>query len=196
MSLHLRTKWLGWEKTLQSCWNRAYIASPIRCSFLILARGFFHCCTPDKLVAHSGSSIHITIWSSISYQAVLLLLTNWLPVLSLLKTLQFLQNEFQVISMYLLRCSLKHKRYKCLSSIGRIFISRHGIFDGTQFPFKTNSISCSPHLVSTSYSPGSIPLCFTLRLLKLLSITQSLLVIQSLLCELTSVFCWSTIFFQ
>lgn len=54
--------------------------------------------------------------------------------------------------------SVKHKGYKCLSSTGRTFISRHVIFDETCFPFQTKSISFSSQLSSTSNSSESISL--------------------------------------
>lgn len=132
LALIPQNKMVSGEKTSPCCWNRAYTTCPVSCSIPILARGFFHCCTPYKSVAHSGSSLHITIWSSILYQAGLLLLKNlWLPMLTLLKTLQF----SQWISTFLV-CSLKHK-HKCLNFTARIFIFRHAIFDETQFPLET-----------------------------------------------------------
>lgn len=55
--------------------------------------------------------------------------------------------------------SLRHKGFKCLSSNGRMFISRHVIFDETQFLVNTKPTVIPLHLASTSVCPRPIPLC-------------------------------------
>lgn len=57
-------------------------------------------------------------------------------------------NDHKLQSQYLpctfLSYSSSHKGYKCLSSSGKVFISRHVVFDETKFPFqKQVSPSCS-----------------------------------------------------
>lgn len=48
--------------------------------------------------------------------------------------------------------SLKHHRYKCLSSSGRIYISRRVTFDESRVPFKKKKNNCSFSSSSTSIS--------------------------------------------
>lgn len=60
-----------------------------------------------------------------------------------------------------LRYSLRHKGYKGLHSSGRFFISRHMIFDETQFPFKDKTYSFSVPFSTLPESTLSsfIPIC-------------------------------------
>ena len=63
--------------------------------------------------------------------------------------------DYESIKYIFLGYAIHYKAYKCLAQIGKIYISRHVIFDEYQFPFK----SCTniAKLSSTISPPSPIP---------------------------------------
>lgn len=77
-----------------------------------------------------------------------------------------------------------HKGYKCLSSDGRLYFSRHVLFDESTFPFSksvsSTSSSTPPNLVTStlSFSPSFPSVSLLLPTLKLLQQTYTILILH------------------
>lgn len=127
MSSYLGTKRCGWKETSTGCWHGVNPPGSGVSTSGILVCCIFSCCPCNQQATYICSSRRQSHLCVFGYACFLYLRP-------------YNQHKLQFRSK---RCTFfgfepNHKGYKCLDDNGRVFVSRHVVFDETQFPFQQN----------------------------------------------------------